>query len=52
MTKVEFAMDTLKRLAHLRQIVGVKDSSGNTAYLDELLALKKQRPDWSIFVGP
>jgi 4-hydroxy-tetrahydrodipicolinate synthase len=52
MTKVEFAPDTLAHLAQLEGIVGVKDSSGNLSYFDQVLALKRQRPDWSVFVGP
>jgi 4-hydroxy-tetrahydrodipicolinate synthase len=52
MTKVEFAPDTLKRLTHLEGIVGIKDSSGTLAYFDHLLELKRQRPDWSVLVGP
>ena len=52
MTKVEFAVETLERLAHLEQIAGLKDSSGNLAYFDKLLELKRQRPDWSVLVGP
>lgn len=51
MTKVEFAPDTLKCLTHFERIVGVKDSSGNLAYFDKLLELKRQRPDWSVLVG-
>jgi dihydrodipicolinate synthase/N-acetylneuraminate lyase len=52
MTKVEFAPDTLKRLTHLEGIAGIKDSSGNLAYFDQVLELKRQRPDWSMLVGP
>ncbi len=52
MTKVAFAPETLLRLTNLEQIVGVKDSSGDLEYFDKLLTLKRQRPDWSIFIGP
>jgi 4-hydroxy-tetrahydrodipicolinate synthase len=51
MTKVVFEPDTIKRLAHLEKIVGVKDSSGDLKYFEQLVAMKKQRPDWSVFVG-
>ncbi len=51
MTKVEFAPDTIARLTQLEGIVGVKDSSGSFAYFDQLLELKRQRPDWSLLVG-
>ena len=52
MTKVEFAPDTLAHVAQLEGIVGVKDSSGDLGYFDQVLELKRQRPDWSVFVGP
>jgi len=52
LTKVPFEIETLRHLTGLKQIVGVKDSSGDLAYFDRLLALKRERPDWSVLVGP
>jgi len=52
LTKVTFEMETLRHLTGIKQIIGVKDSSGDLAYFDRLLALKRQRPDWSMLVGP
>lgn len=52
MTKVEFAPDTLKHLTHMGGVAGIKDSSGNLGYFDQVLELKRQRPDWSVLVGP
>lgn len=52
LTKVAFEIETLQRLTQLKQIVGVKDSSGDLGYFDRLLGLKRERPDWSIFIGP
>ncbi len=52
LTKVHFEPETLRQLAHLEKIVGLKDSSADLAYFDKLVALKKQRPDWSVLVGP
>jgi dihydrodipicolinate synthase/N-acetylneuraminate lyase len=52
LTKVRFAPETLRVLAHLEKIVGLKDSSGDLAYFDELVKLKKLRPEWSVLVGP
>lgn len=52
MTKVAFASDTLRRLTHLEGIAGIKDSSGDLDYFDQALELKRQRPDWSVLVGP
>jgi 4-hydroxy-tetrahydrodipicolinate synthase len=51
MTKVIFEPRTIRRLADLSNIVGVKDSSGDMKYFRELVKLKRLRPDWSIFVG-
>jgi len=52
LTKVHFEPETLRRLTHLEKIIGLKDSSGDLAYYDELIALKRERPDWSVLVGP
>jgi 4-hydroxy-tetrahydrodipicolinate synthase len=52
LTKVHYEPATLKRLAHLEKIAGVKDSSGDLAYFDQLLELRSVRPDWSVLVGP
>lgn len=52
LTKVAFEIDTLRHLSQYPQIVGVKDSSGDAAYFEQLIALKTQRPDWTIMIGP
>lgn len=52
LTKVHFEPTTLLRLTHLEKIIGLKDSSANLTYFDELIALKRERPDWSVLVGP
>ncbi len=52
LTKVWFEIDTLRDLARHQQIVGVKDSSGDFKYFEQLLTLKQVRPDWSILIGP
>lgn len=52
LTKVHFAPETLRRLTHLENIIGLKDSSGDLAYYDQLIALKQERPDWSVLIGP
>jgi len=52
LTKVPFEIETLRHLTGLKQIVGVKDSSGDLAYFERLLTLKRERPDWSVLVGP
>lgn len=52
LTKVWFEIDTLRELSRHKEIVGVKDSSGDIKYFEQLISLKQQRPDWSIMIGP
>ena len=52
LTKVSFEVDTIRRLVDDERIAGVKDSSGNMVYFHRLCHLLKDRPDWSIFMGP
>jgi 4-hydroxy-tetrahydrodipicolinate synthase len=52
LTKVWFEWDTLKQLASLENIIGIKDSGGDLDYFQRLLPLKELRPDWSIMIGP
>ncbi|RKX47313.1 MAG: dihydrodipicolinate synthase family protein [Verrucomicrobia bacterium] len=52
LTKVWFEIETLRRLADLEGIVGVKDSSGDMDYYSTLCKLQSERPDWSFLIGP
>ena len=52
LTKVWFELETLEKLAAIEQIIGIKDSSGDLAYFERLISLRKLRPDWSIMIGP
>lgn len=52
LTKVWFEIDTLRKLSRHERIVGVKDSSGDMKYFEQLIALKEIRPDWSMLIGP
>lgn len=52
LTKVWFEIPTLQKLAESKQIIGVKDSSGDLDYFQKVLELKKIRPDWSVMIGP
>jgi 4-hydroxy-tetrahydrodipicolinate synthase len=52
MTKVRFELETLRQVLHLENIAGIKDSSGDLDYFGRLLELKRDRPDWSVLVGP
>ncbi len=52
LTKVWFEIETLRKLAPIKNIVGIKDSSGDLAYFEKLMDLRHDRPDWSIMIGP
>lgn len=52
LTKVWFDITTLERLSPIKQIIGLKDSSGDMEYFANAIQLKKLRPDWSVMVGP
>ncbi|MGI9457678.1 MAG: dihydrodipicolinate synthase family protein, partial [Aeoliella sp.] len=52
MTKIWFEIETLRELSAMESIVGVKDSSDDLNYFEQLIRLRDQRPDWSLLVGP
>ena len=52
MTKVSFEPATILELTNNPKIIGVKDSSGDLPYFDQIITTLKQRPDWKIFIGP
>lgn len=52
LTKVRFEPETLRQLTHLEKIIGLKDSSADLVYYSKLIELKRERPDWSVLVGP
>jgi dihydrodipicolinate synthase/N-acetylneuraminate lyase len=52
LTKVWFEVDTLRKLTSLSRIIGIKDSSGDLEYFEQLMSLRAERPDWSIMMGP
>lgn len=52
MTKVVFEPDTVAQAAGIPNVYGLKDSSGDKAYLNEVVAAVKDRKDFTLFVGP
>lgn len=52
MTKVWFEIETLRALADIENIIGVKDSGGDLDYFAQAVELKELRPDWSVLIGP
>jgi 4-hydroxy-tetrahydrodipicolinate synthase len=51
LTKVPLEPETVHRLMQSDRVVGIKDSSGDMNYVQELLTLAKARKDWSVIVG-
>ena len=51
-TKLSFAPDTVRRAAELPGVVGLKDSSGDMIYFQQLISLFEDRPDFTLLVGP
>lgn len=52
MTKVQFHPETIRQLAELGGIIGLKDSSGDLNYFRQLVEVARERPDWRLFMGP
>ncbi len=51
-TKLFFEPETVRSIADIPGIVGLKDSSANMIYFHQLQTLFKDRPDFSLLVGP
>jgi dihydrodipicolinate synthase/N-acetylneuraminate lyase len=52
LTKVHFELETVRRAMDEPRIVGLKDSSGDLDYFKNAAELIRQRPDWSLLIGP
>jgi len=51
-TKVWFAPETVLRAADLPNVWGLKDSSGELDYLRSIVTLMRNRPEFTILMGP
>jgi len=51
-TKVIFSPETVKAAAEISGIIGLKDSSENLSYLNQVRYLLRDHPDFSFMVGP
>jgi 4-hydroxy-tetrahydrodipicolinate synthase len=51
-SKVEFEAATVRSLLDLPKLAGIKDSSGQMLYFNELLQLTAERPDLAFLMGP
>ena len=52
LTKCCFAPETVVRAAELPNVRGLKDSSGELAYVGSIVARMRGRPDFTLLVGP
>jgi len=50
--KVSLGTEVLQRAIQEPAILGIKDSSGDRSYLKSLLQLARERPGWTVMVGP
>lgn len=50
--KVNFSPDTIRRIAENPKVKGFKDSSANIPYFQSVMYLMKDRPDFSMLMGP
>ena len=51
-TKIVIEPNTVKELSKHKSILGLKDSSANNAYFNSVVFKMKDRPDFSLLVGP
>jgi 4-hydroxy-tetrahydrodipicolinate synthase len=51
-TKVFFEPETVKQAANIPGIIGIKDSSANLSYFNQVRYLLQDRSDFSFMVGP
>ena len=51
-TKLTFETDTVLRASKMKNVVGLKDTSGSMSYFHQLRALFADRPDFTLVVGP
>ncbi len=52
LTKVSFEPATVRQLLDEPTLVGVKDSSGDLDYFQQVREITRQRSDWTLLVGP
>lgn len=52
LTKVQIEADTIRRALDNPRIVGFKDSAGDLDYFKQTAEIIRQRPDWSLLIGP
>lgn len=51
-TKLRFDVETVRMAVDLPQVAGIKDSSGDMVYFQQVIRTAAGRPDFAVFVGP
>src|SRR5205085_1918634 len=51
-TGVAIGLETVRSCMAIPNIAGIKDSGGDLAFFREVLQLRRQRPEWSVLIGP
>lgn len=51
-TKTAFSVETVRALRDVENVAGVKDSSGQMLYFQQLVEIARERPDFSVLMGP
>jgi len=52
LTKVSYELETVRHALDHPRILGLKDSSRDMNYFKNIVAFLKQRPDWTVLIGP
>ena len=52
LTKVSYELETVRHALDHPRIIGLKDSSRDMNYFKNVVAFLKQRPDWTVLIGP
>ena len=52
LTKISFDPETVEHASAIPGIAGIKDSSGDMRYLEQVLARMRNKPDFKVLVGP
>ncbi len=52
MTKINIEPETVRQLSRIDGICGLKDSSCNMIYYHEILDMMRDRPDFTVLIGP
>lgn len=50
-TKTVFEVETVRRAMQIPNLAGLKDSSADMTYFRQLVLLRRERPDLSLFIG-